>query len=260
MSDAIVRIQRPRINRPVIYGGAAVLVIGTVWWTRRKRAAVTDTGATDTTSAADTTGTDTGYDTGGFSDYSPAPGYGPVGVTPGDTTQYPTPPRTNAEWTQQAEAYLLQAGFDPVSSAIALGVYLASGGLTDAQYNMVTAALAGVGDPPNKPAPPHKLPPTGQKPPTTPPPKTTGPTLKAAPHLAISSHTKTTVNLSWTRVPGATHYRVEQAHTGHVVYDIVGTHAKIVRAHKTNMAIRVIAYRYTRQYSQPSNSVTVTHR
>lgn len=259
MSDSIVRKTRPRVGRPVIYGGAAVAVLGAVWWTRRKRAqgSGTDTGAGTST---DYTGTDTGYPTDGFSDYSPAPGYGPVGTTPGTEPTMPTAILTNPAWTQAAAAYLLQQGFDPVSSAIALGVYLSSGGLTPSQYNMVTAALAGVGDPPNKPAPPHLLPPTGQKPPTTPPPKTPGPTLKAGPHLAVSAHTKTSATLSWTRVPGATHYRVEQAHVGKVLRDVVGTRTTISRAYKTNVAIRVTAYRYTRQYSQPSNVVTVTHR
>lgn len=248
MSDGIVRQPRSRISRPVIYGGAAVVVIGAVWWSRH-RASQNAAIATDTTDTSATdTGTDTGYDTSGFDSYSPIADSGAYGVVPGSNYNYGPTILTNAQWTQEAEQYLTQSGFNPIVSATALGVYLASGGLTQRQYNIVTAALAGVGNPPVQPAPPHMIPSGGQS-----------GSLKDAPHLVIASTTKTTVVLRWTAVKGATHYRVQRAN-GVVLRDVVGTRISVTRAPKVDETVSVVAFRFARQISKPSNTVVVHNR
>lgn len=241
MSD-IIRNQRPRISRPVIYGAAVLSVGGAVWWAARRRAnAVTADAGTDP-------GTDpgydpnAGYDTGGFGDYSPAPDGGPYGTTPGIEPSMPTPPRTNAEWTRQAVDYLTGQGFNPATSAVALGVYLAGRGLSPHQRDIVTAAIGGVGYPPTRPAPPHVTP--------------QHPDVKGAPHLAITDTTKTVVKIRWTTVKGATHYRVERGN-GVVVKDVIGNTATITRPSKNDETIHVTAYRYARRYSQSSNAVVI---
>lgn len=78
-------------------------------------------------------------------------------------------PTTNAEWAQQAEAYLTQTGYDSVTVAVAIGKFLFGGGLTSDQFQIVQAAVAFEGYPPVSVPPPHMVPPTGQtNPPVTP--------------------------------------------------------------------------------------------
>ena len=72
-------------------------------------------------------------------------------------------PSTNAEWAQQAEAYLSNIGYDAQTVAAALGKYLTGQTLTSDQSAIVAAAKGFFGNPPTTPPlPPTTTPPPGQ--------------------------------------------------------------------------------------------------
>jgi hypothetical protein len=68
---------------------------------------------------------------------------------------------TNPQWFQQALAYLVQNGWDPISTGTALSKYLAGGpngtgaALTSGEMDIVHAAWAAEGKPPQPVADPH---------------------------------------------------------------------------------------------------------
>lgn len=99
-----------------------------------------------------------GYGTYGYGLYDPYGGFlGGGGVpvlgggggstgTGGTTTQ--AAPTTNAEWTTQALPQLTAAGYNRLTAITAIGKYLSGRSLTDSQANLIQAALAFEGEPP----------------------------------------------------------------------------------------------------------------
>jgi hypothetical protein len=120
--------------------------------------------------------------------------------------QVVTAPSTNFEWGQMALARLTQAGFDSVTSAIALGVYVNGGNLSADQLAIVQAALNLTGPTPQPVPAPHTAPPAG--PPAPPTPKTPAPVPLHAPQVFVSARTKTSITIHWTPVPNAAFYLV----------------------------------------------------
>lgn len=209
----------------VIGGGVGAIAI---WYFYQKRktaaatAAVTDTSSSDGT---DTTSTDTGYSPALTSYTDPATGQVISGggwmsggyPLPGTTI---TAPGTNAQWAQQAIAYLSQEGFDSVAVTVAVGKYLAGTNLTNTELEMVQSAIGAEGYPPTPPAPPHVAPPSGQGGGTT---GTVG-NPSAPTGLHIVSHTKGTAVLGWHPDPRA---------TGYLVFYRGLPHARVTRANAT---------------------------
>lgn len=162
-------------------GGGVVLY---AWWHARSTAAApapADTGPT-TTSGTDAFGADTGIGT--------VSGYDNSGS---DTAQ--TGPTTNAEWTELVNERLAGA-YDPTAIAAALGRYLTRAALSATDKEIVQAAIAAAGYPPeggnyslNNTVGPTKL--------------TTAPT-----GLHVVGTTQTSVTLAWNKLEGAGYYRI----------------------------------------------------
>jgi hypothetical protein len=72
-----------------------------------------------------------------------------------------TQPSTNASWAQEVESYLENLGYDPTTTAAAIGKYLTGQPLTADQNSIVAAALGFFGNPPTGAPPPITSPPTG---------------------------------------------------------------------------------------------------
>src|SRR5690348_2900880 len=156
-------------KRLILLAGGGVGLLAVFYVMRRNSVSSTASDITGDTST-DTSG-DSSLDTG----YSPAltsytdPSTGAtisgggwqsgVGSLPNNTI---TAPSTNAQWAQQAIAYLTQQGFDPIAVSVALGKYLASQNLGDTELGIVQAAIAAEGQPPTPVSPPHVAPPSGQ--------------------------------------------------------------------------------------------------
>lgn len=149
--------------------GGGVGLIAIWFYIKRKNAnsaASTDTTSTDA-SATDASATDSGYSPALTSYTDPSTGtiiagggWGAGGYPlPGTTI---TEPGNNGMWAQQAEAMLIQIGYDPVATATALGLYLANKNLTDDQLAIVQTAIGFEGPPPTPVNPPHTAPPPGQ--------------------------------------------------------------------------------------------------
>jgi len=113
---------------------------------------------------------------------------------------------TNAEWYTAAIEYLVgTGGFDFTFATITLGKFLARRELTEQEANLVQAAKGAVGEPPQGgPWPIIRT--------TAPTPATPGSDKLAKPVLkmGIGNPRNTIYALSWTKVPGATHYLVKR--------------------------------------------------
>lgn len=77
------------------------------------------------------------------------------GLAPGGNVQYggadiggEGPPATNADWANLAVQLLVNQGWDGATVQVALGKYLNRQALTDAEVNIVQAAIAVAGSPP----------------------------------------------------------------------------------------------------------------
>lgn len=115
------------------------------------------------------------YDTSGFSNTIPGTAIGsPYASLSGltldpSTGQYvssntPAAPTTNAQWAQQAEAYLVSVGDDQTAANNAITAYLSGGnGLSSTQYQAIQSALAFIGSPPVTVQPPTLANNAGQK-------------------------------------------------------------------------------------------------
>lgn len=292
MTDSV--IERPGNRSPrnrkqlYVWIGAGVLVGGVIIYRARKN---TNTATTDTSSSADTTDSgaydptlDNGYYSSGYGDYYPATGVAPSYYDP-TTGQYigggttPTTPVTaqitnNAEWAQQATAYLVNGGYDFTAVAAALGIYLAGGTLTNTQMQIVQAALAEIGNPPHSVPAPHVAPPTGQTPPpkttpppttpppVTPPPKTTPPPVTPPKttslpylHVHVTVPSKTTAVLQWNAIAGAQYYNITDS-SGRVVSQSSATYQTIQRGN-TSQSLHVTAMAGSHAVSHPSSSVNI---
>lgn len=188
------------------YVGGAAAVAVVFYGYRRSTAAANAAAATTDASGVDPNALDTGTGAGyspigvspslyGFTDPSTGAFIGGIG---GGGTQVVTAPTTNGQWAQLVEAYLIQNSFDPITSSIAIGKYLAGRDLTANEIQIVQAGIAFYGKPPQPVADPHGAPPAGQ---------TVG---LATPHLSKSNITKAHAVLRWTAVPGATSYHLHK--------------------------------------------------
>lgn len=180
----------PKEKRPlVIIGGVALVVVVYAWWK-------------NSTVAAEDIPADTTYDDGYVTQATPGDlGYssGTSAGSDSGSSDYAGIPllRTNADWTRYATEQLSAAGRDPATVQSALGKYLDRQPLTGAEQDVVRAALAAAGKPPEgsfvitpaieAPAPSALSAPTGVK------------------GTAAGS---TAVNLTWNAVQGAGNYRV----------------------------------------------------
>src|SRR5271165_502251 len=172
----------PRNRKVLLFSlGGLGAIGGYIWWKKRNASTASAASTTDPNAIDPATGIPYSQEGGAI---DPATGVpyadeyggtsGAYGTQPGAlgtydplTGQYipgigqTTPPvqiATNAEWAQAAESYLVSQGYDPVTTAAAIGAYLIGGTLTSDQYAIVQAALAFEGQPPT----------------SVPPPKTTG--------------------------------------------------------------------------------------
>jgi len=133
--------------------GAGLGVVGILWY-RNKQASASS-------SSADTTDTgDSGIDPNTGIPYADEEGeYGTPGEEgtydpltgqylpgPGTTETYTA---TNGTWAQEAESYLENLGYDPTTTATAIGNYLNGLPLSQSEYDIVSAALGFFGNPPN---------------------------------------------------------------------------------------------------------------
>lgn len=225
----------------IIVGGGSVVVLGYVYWKRRKSApaaASTPGASVEGQPCVDANGMPGVYDADGICQvnagaaggyYAGSGAQGSSGVTP------PVPGTggftTNGQWTQQAEADLAGIGIDQVALADALGAYISGRPLTSAQQSLVDQAIAAEGYPPVAGAsgypPAMHTSPTG--PGSTPPPTTTPPPSGSHPitviptGLHVTNRTAHGVRVAWTRphIPAGqgplTGYGAE-------VYDSKGNH------------------------------------
>lgn len=178
----------------ILGGGAAALTVWYVW--KKQTASAAATATTDTT-GTDTTSTDP-YGATYASSYGTPSAYGYQDPTTGQfiglggqASNVITAPPTNAAWFQQAEAYLVAQGYDPLTTGAALGKYLAGQALTQTEMTIVTAAIGAEGQPPTAVPAPHTIPPTAVPPPAAKQPF-------KAPSLVVYSRTKTGGVLAWT--------------------------------------------------------------
>jgi len=169
-------------------GGSAGL-LGILYW--RSHSAASSAASTDTSG---TSATDSGIDPATGIPYADEYGgdTGAYGTTPGaegtydpltgqyipglGTTTSPVTIATNAEWAQAAIGALVNDGYDPVTASTAIGLYLAGQGLSQNQYDIVTAAIGLEGQPPTTVSPPHITNPGGGGTTTPPPTKSPVPT------------------------------------------------------------------------------------
>lgn len=163
-----------KIKPWVLYAGGGALVVGVYFFVIRPRraaaTAVTDTTGTDTTGVDSSLGyaDPSGYG-GGYGSGSPSLGgyYDPSTGTfiPTGGRSIVTVPTTNSAWAQQATAYLVQAGYNPIAVLNALGRYITSThsiSVTQPELHIIQAAIASEGYPPIKPPEPHLQPHGGQ--------------------------------------------------------------------------------------------------
>lgn len=87
---------------------------------------------------------DLGY--GDDSYVNPAPGGSTVDSEPVDPDSLP--PTTNAEWTTRAVAYLESIGYTATTVLATLGKYLNKQPVTEKQADIIRAAIAAIGPPP----------------------------------------------------------------------------------------------------------------
>lgn len=144
---------------------------GTVWYVyKRQQASAAATAAQDAAAAQDQYGAASDALGGAYaSNYGTPSNYGyydqatgafiPVGSQ--QATGIIGIP-TNSAWFQQAQAYLVQLGYDPMTVAAALGKYLAGAALTQTELDIARAAIGAEGQPPSPVPAPHLIPPQGQ--------------------------------------------------------------------------------------------------
>jgi hypothetical protein len=174
----------PVSRRALLLGGAtAVVVMGVLWWRKRK----SGTGPSAGTDATDTSGDQSGdYGTDGS-----AGGGGSTSST--SSTTY----TTNAQWVQGAMANL-SGVVDASKLAEALGLYITGNAVDSDQTLLIDQAIASTGYPPVSG-------PTGY-----PPGIRTQAGSTKAPATPTNLHqtnaTKSSLSFAWDKVSGATDY------------------------------------------------------
>lgn len=231
-----------------LVGGGVGIVAAWYIIQRRKASAAVDTSSTDPNATDPNAGLDTGSSPALSSYTDPATGAiisgggwnAGVGSVPSQTI---TAPSTNAQWTQQAIAYLSQTGFDPITVSMALGKYLANQNLSNDELVIVESALSVEGQPPTAVPPPHVAPPAGQTSPASVSHSVTRPGTPTGLHIA--SHKRGTAVLAWNAVPGANEYRLHL--NGIPVRMVSSTTATVHRNGKWRVAS--VRGAYTSKYS-----------
>lgn len=178
-------------------GGVAVAFVGWKWWQSRKQAAAYDP-------AAD--GVDPGMQDPGVlpsvaGAVSPDNSYGlPNGQAP-STDDFGFHGTTNSQWTQYVSTRLSQSDRWSYTDIVsALGAFTTNKPLSKSQQDIVQAAIAEAGYPPEGS---HVIIPGGDVP------------LTVAPSgLSASAITNTTATLKWSPLAGATHYRIYRKDLG----------------------------------------------
>lgn len=186
------------VKKPVLFGivGAGAAVVGWRYYKARQAAAA------DTTAAA-TDGT--------FGDPGTIPAVagaytgqdvGLPDTTPPASSDYGFTGTTNSMWSQYVATQLSNSGQYGYATVLTdCGLYLLGRPLTTAQQQVIQAAIAVAGYPPEGGS--HPILPGGDAPITV-----------APAGLAASSVTSTTATLTWHAVSGATHYRIYRKDTG----------------------------------------------
>jgi len=133
--------------------GAGLGVVGILWYRNKQASASSsnaDTGDTGDSGIDPNTGIPYADEEGEYGTpgeegtYDPLTGQYLPG--PGTTETYTA---TNGTWAQEAESYLSNLGYNQSTVATALGNYLSGLPLTQAEYDIVSAALGFFGNPPN---------------------------------------------------------------------------------------------------------------
>jgi len=140
-------------NKKILLGlaGAGIGLVGILWY-RNKESSSSSSSADTADSGIDPT-TGIPYADEDYGEYG-TPGeegtYDPLTgeYLPGPGTSE-TYTATNQTWSQEAEAYLENLGYDPTTTATALGNYLNGIPLSQSEYDIVSAALGFFGNPPS---------------------------------------------------------------------------------------------------------------
>ena len=245
----------PNHKRTLYLIGGGVGVVA-VWYMLQRRKAAAAVDATTDPTVTEDTGTDSnGLDTGS----SPAltsytdPSTGAIisgggwnaGVNSNPTGQTITAPTTNAQWTQQAIAYLVQNGFDPITVSVALGKYMANQNLTNDELVVVESAISAEGQPPVSVPPPHLAPPSGQTATASVTHSVTKP--KTPTGLHVASHKKNEAVLVWDAQVGANEYRL---HFNGIPVRTV-PHATTTVHRNGKWAVASVRGSYTSKYTAP---------
>jgi len=193
MSEATVEVPAVgRVKKQYVYVAAALVagIVGFAYW-RRSSAPVEDFPAyTDEDVISDGV-TDTA---GGAAGGSASSG----GTGGGDSS---TTPDSDSEWVMMARE-ALAGSFDDAALSIALGRYIGREGLSQAQQDMVRAAIGSIGYPP------------GGHYPITPDTAGSPSTFNEPTGLKATAKTTTSVTLSWNRVAGASGYSIFRSDLG----------------------------------------------
>lgn len=192
MSEATIDV--PAVGRVkkqyvIAAGGLVVVVVGYAYW-RAGQAPAEDIPAYTEGDVVTDGVTDT---SGGAAGGSANSG--------GGRTDSSTTPDTDAEWSMQATE-ALAGEFEAGALSIALGRYVTHQGLNADQQNMVRAAIGKVGYPP------------GGQYPVTADTSGTPSTFNEPTGLKASAVTSTSVTLEWSKVTGASGYRLFRSDLG----------------------------------------------
>jgi hypothetical protein len=184
-----------------------------------------------------------------------------IGATaPGGETYDPTISEeavtTNAVWAQRVVDLLEGVGYDRNKAAATVGKYLSGQPLDATEKLIIQTAIALLGNPPAGALPIITAPST----PTTTTPAAAGKLATPTMHASAGDPRNTNYALSWTKIPGATHYLVkrERGPGANPLYRIVvgtgyRTHAL---AHKWMYQYRVQAQAVGKQSSAWSAPVS----
>lgn len=213
-------------------GGGLVLGIGGYAYYKYYENQAAQTAAAETANApAQSIGTDMATDSG-------TGGYDYTGSAASSSNVSSNVIATNADWTQQATAYLSGLGYDQQTVASTLGAFLAHQSLTSTtQQQIVQAAIAAYGNPPTGG-------PFNTSINTPPSPSVPGSVTGIKATVLNDSE----IQLTWSPTPGAAHYYIyvdtlayNQGETPTTTFKIVGLQPHTT--HKIYMKAANVAYK-----------------
>lgn len=141
----------------IIFGVGGLLAVGYFWYERNKSSTTTGSSADTTTDGIDPS---TGIP---YADEVSGSLYGLESGVSGDSSNASTSTTSNSTWASAALNWLTSTGgYDTSSAEQAITAYLDGQGLTSAQYQAVTQALAFTGNPPVSVSTPQIATSTGQ--------------------------------------------------------------------------------------------------